>query len=463
LAAEHLIGERHLLDWSVTSSGVTRDEPDRSDLAYTIASGQPSLWFGAPRSANRTFSALDESSWNLGGSYRLLLGPVSNPATVKVGGAWRSTTRDADSRSYDLINSTLSPAERNASPEDIFDGRYALAGRLFLQANANAGRYSADEKITAAFGQVEIPFARRFRLIGGARVERWNLDITTLDPFGTVTSVPAKRKTDILPAVALNVGLSETQTLRLSATETVSRPEYREVAPVQSFDFGGFLLTRGNANLRRARVKNLDARWEWYPRGGELVSVGVFGKFFDDPIERAIEPLSGQQRITFINADRARNYGVELELRKRLDFLGSAGSAFTLFSNTTLMHSEIKPGNVTTVSLTESKRPMVGQAPFVINAGLTWLSPEAAWSATVLYNVVGKRIIEAGATPLPDTYELERHVLDFSLQAPFFLGATVKVDGKNLLNTPYRQQQGDVMRLRYKAGRSLGLGFRWTL
>jgi outer membrane receptor for ferrienterochelin and colicin len=463
LAAEHLFGERHLVDWSVTSSGVTRDEPDRSDLAYTIGNGQPSLWFGAPRSANRTFSALDESSWNLTGNYRLLLGPVANPATIKVGGAWRSTSRDADSRSYDIINSTLSLTERTAPAEDIFDGQYALAGRLILQANANAGRYTADERITAGFGQVEIPFARRFRLIGGVRVERWNLDITTTDPFGVAVPVPAKRKTDVLPALALNIGLAENQTLRLSATQTVSRPEYREIAPIQSFDFGGFLITVGNAELQRARVRNLDARWEWYPRSGELVSVGVFGKFFNDPIERAIQPAAGQNIIKFINADRATNYGVEIELRKRLDFLGSAGSAFTLFSNTTLMHSEIEPGNVTAVSLTESNRPMVGQAPFVINAGLTWLSPEAAWSATVLYNVVGKRVIEAGATPLPDTYELERHVLDFSLQAPFILGATLKLDAKNLLDAPYRQQQGDVMRLRYKAGRSVGLGFRWAL
>jgi outer membrane receptor protein involved in Fe transport len=249
----------------------------------------------------------------------------------------------------------------------------------------------------------------------------------------------------------------------LSATETVSRPEYREIAPIQSFDFGGFLITVGNADLKRALVKNLDARWEWYPRSGEVVSVGVFGKFFDDPIERAIQPLSGQNSIIFINADKADNYGVELELRRRLDFLGSAGNAFTLFSNATIMKSEITPGNTGVISLTERHRPMVGQAPYVVNAGLTWLSAGGAWNATVLYNVVGKRIAEAGGTPLPDTYELERHVIDFSLQAPFFAGATLKLDAKNLLDTPYRQRQGDVLRLRYRAGRSLGLAFRWGL
>lgn len=463
LAAEHGIGARHVLDWSVTSSSVSRDEPDRSDLAYTLANGRPDLWFGAPRSANRTFSTLDESSWNLGGNYRLLLGPVANAATVKVGGAWRSTTRDADSRSYDILNYSLSPAQRSAPAEEIFDGDYAQAGRFSLLPNANAGRYTADETILAGFGQIELPFGGRFRLIGGARVERWKLDLTTTNPFGLVIPVPHKRNTDVLPALALNVALSENHTLRLSATRTVSRPEYREIAPVQSFDFAGFQITEGNSDLQRALVKNLDARWEWYPRSGELVSVGVFGKFFDQPIERAIKPIAGQDVITFINAEKANNYGVELELRKRLAFLGDGGNGFTLFTNTTLMRSEITPGNTATISLTEAQRPMVGQSTYVVNAGLTWLSVERSWSATVLYNVVGKRIIEAGGTPLPDTYELERHVVDFSLQAPFFLGASLKVDGKNLLDTPYRQQQGEVMRLRYKAGRSFGLGFRWAL
>jgi hypothetical protein len=463
LAAEHLLGERHFLDWSVTSSGVTRDEPDRSDLAYTLTNGQPDLWFGAPRSANRTFSTLDETGWNLTGNYRLLLGPVANPVTFKVGAAWRSTSRDADSRSYDIINSSLTPAERRAQAEDIFDGAYARSGRLFLQPNANAGRYSADERISAGYGQVEVPFARRFRLIGGARMERWNLQLSTTDPFGAVVPVPSKLKTDLLPALALNVTLSESQSLRLSATKTVSRPEYREIAPIQSFDFGGFLITVGNANLERALVKNLDVRWEWYPRGGEVVSVGLFGKFFDRPIERAIQPAAGQNIITFINAEKANNYGVELELRKRLDFLAAGGTGWTLFTNATLMKSEITPGNTATISLTELHRPMVGQAPYVVNAGLTWLSPSAAWTTTLLYNVVGKRVVEAGATPLPDTYELERHVIDFSLQAPFFFGASVKFDAKNLLDAPYRQRQGEVTTLRYKAGRSFGLGIRWGL
>ena len=464
LAAEHLLGERHFLDWSVTSSGVTRDEPDRSDLAYTLTNGQPDLWFGAPRSANRTFSTLDETGWNLTGNYRLLLGPVANPVTFKVGGAWRSTSRDADSRSYDIINSSLTPAERRAPAEDIFDGAYALAGRLFLQPNANAGRYGAEERISAGYGQVEAavrPTVSPDRGCEGG----------TLEPAAFDHRSVWRRRARSFEAQDRSPpggGLERDAYRRVRPfgsrpLKTVSRPEYREIAPIQSFDFGGFLITVGNANLERALVKNLDVRWEWYPRGGEVVSVGLFGKFFDRPIERAIQPAAGQNIITFINAEKANNYGVELELRKRLDFLAAGGTGWTLFTNATLMKSEITPGNTTTISLTELHRPMVGQAPYVVNAGLTWLSPSAAWTTTLLYNVVGKRVVEAGATPLPDTYELERHVIDFSLQAPFFFGASVKFDAKNLLDAPYRQRQGEVTTLRYKAGRSFGLGIRWGL
>ena len=102
LQGEHLLGERHFLDWSVANSGVTRDEPDRSDVAYTgrpdPATGQlvPFLWPGGPRFATRTFTDLHENSWDLGGNYRLQLGAADRPTSVKVGAAYRTTDRDAD-------------------------------------------------------------------------------------------------------------------------------------------------------------------------------------------------------------------------------------------------------------------------------------------------------------------------------------------------------------------------------
>jgi hypothetical protein len=131
-----------------------------------------------------------------------------------------------------------------------------------------------------------------------------------------------------------------------------------------------------------------------------------------------------------------------------------------VFANTTLMRSRITPGNTDISSLTSSDRPMVGQAEYVVNGGLTY-GNGGGLSATVLYNVVGPRIVEAGALPFPDAYEQARQVVDLSIQFPAFGAVSLKVDGKNLLDSPHEIVQGGVLRGRYKAGRVLALGASW--
>lgn len=465
LRGEHLLGERHLLDWSVTTSGVDRNEPDRSDIGYTAradASGDlvPGTWVGQPRFATRTFSDLHESSWDLGGNYRLLLGSPSSPITLKVGGAYRTTDRDADTRAYDIINLALDDARRATAPEDIFTPTNAAAGDFLLNANANGGRYTAQERITAGYAQFEIPLGRRLQVIGGARVERWHLDVDTRTTQGQV--VPARPRTnDVLPALALTYRLSPDQNVRLSATQTLSRPEYRELSPVPYFEQVGLATTIGNPDLRRALIRNFDVRWEWFPQSGEVVSVGAFAKRFSDPIEKVIIQAAGTNTLSYVNADKANNYGLEFEVRKDLGFVSDALQPLSLFANSTIMKSEITPGNSGISALTNAHRPMVGQSEYVVNAGLGYSNRSGSWSATVLYNVSGKRILEAGSGGLPDAYEQARHLLDASLQLPVTQTLALKLDGKNLLDAPYRLTQGAVLRSRYLSGRVFGFTVSW--
>jgi outer membrane receptor protein involved in Fe transport len=465
LAGEHLLGAKHFITWSVTSSGVTRNAPDRSDVGYTAkpdASGAlvPVTWTGAPRFATRTFSELDESSWDLAGNYRLTLGSSSFPVQLKVGGDYRTTTRDADSRAYDIVNIGLSDPERSVAPEQIFTDQNANAGEFLLTANANGGRYTADEKIGAGFVQAQVPLTSRFELIGGARVENWRVDVNTVTTVGEV--VPANpRNTDVLPALALTYRLTEDQNLRLSATQTLSRPEYRELSPVPYFEQVGLATTIGNPDLQRALIQNYDLRWEWFPAAGEVLSVGAFAKRFDNPIEKVIIQAAGANTLSFVNADNANNYGVELELRKGLAALGLRD--FNFFTNTTLMKSRITPGNEGISALTNKDRPMVGQSEYVVNAGLGYSRPSGGWFGTLLYNVAGKRIVEAGSGGLPDAYEHPRHILDASLQLPVVASVSLKLDAKNLLDAPYRMTQGDVLRWRYTSGRLFQFAFTWHL
>jgi hypothetical protein len=132
-----------------------------------------------------------------------------------------------------------------------------------------------------------------------------------------------------------------------------------------------------------------------------------------------------------------------------------------VFANATLMRSNIRPGNDSLSSLTSASRPMVGQAKYVLNSGLTYTSSGGGVSATLLYNVVGPRVYEAALSPLPDVYEYPRHIVDASLQLPFLAGLALKLDGRNLLDAPIRLMQGSVERHYYRTGRVFSLGLSW--
>jgi len=466
LQGQHLLGERHLIDWSASLSNVTRVEPDRSDLAYVATidgsgNATPVEWYGAPRSALRTFSDLDEDGLEGATNYQLNLGAPDRQTSLKLGVLGRRTVRDAVSVPFDITTSSLTQAERAVAPELLFDGTYAEQGRLTLQINALGGRYRAEDRLLAEYAMLEYPITGRLRLVGGARIEHNQIEVRTTQ-VGRPDTVTVLRTTDVLPALALNLALTGNQNLRLSATQTLSRPEYRELSPVDYIaePIGGRRV-RGNPELKRALIRNLDARWEWYPRTGETVGLALFYKRFKQPIERVLIQTSDGNApdATFQNAASADNYGIELELRKRLDGFGLA--PLTLFANTTVMQSTIEVNPADGSSLTNASRPMAGQAKYVVNAGLEVLSP-GGFSITGLYNVVGRRISEAGILPLPDAYEEARHLVDVSVRLPVFEQLMVKVDAKNLLNQPYRLTQGGLDQLRYETGRVFGIGFSWT-
>jgi len=221
------------------------------------------------------------------------------------------------------------------------------------------------------------------------------------------------------------------------------------------------VLLRGNPALRRTLIDNADARYEWYPNPGEVLSFGVFAKRFQDPIERVYQPTSNGDIVTFANADEGSDIGVEAELRKGLGFIAGALRPIGVFANATLMKSEVELG-ARRLSSTNANRRMVGQAPYVINSGVTYTSTGGAASATLLYNRVGERIVSAGADPLPDVIEKPRDVLDFSLRFPlFFSGLAGRLDGRNLLDARHLVTQGPVVRESYLTGRGFAFGVTW--
>src|SRR5690606_4649024 len=167
---------------------------------------------------------------------------------------------------------------------------------------------------------VEWGLGDRLRLIAGARVEFNRVELEAEPTIGRAQET-SPEFTDVLPSLALNFTLTPDQNLRVSASQTLARPEYRELAPVQYRDVIGAENVMGNPNLVRTLIQNADVRWEWYPERGELLSIAVFGKRFDKPIEQVFLGTSGTRMLSYANAREAVNYGVELEARKSLRFI----------------------------------------------------------------------------------------------------------------------------------------------
>jgi hypothetical protein len=461
LRGEHQFGMRHRVDWSASASAVSRSEPDRSEFVTWLDPEVPT-WFNDFEGAVRTFGSLDERSTEGSLRYELSVGENrGNPHRIRLGGRVRSTERDAWSQGFRIQSFDWAPNDPRwqASPEEFFDGRHAGPGDavFLLSRELSGGSYDAFDDLAAGFLMAEVSLLERVRLIGGARVEHHVLQVNAQNQLGQPVTVD-REYTDFLPALSAIVGFRENQQLRLAASRTLSRPEYRELAPITYREVLGGEQVIGNAELERTLIENFDARWEWYPSPGEVLSIGVFVKRFDGPVEERYLARSGTNTRTFVNAESATNRGLEVEAAVGAGRFARVLEPLSVFTNVTVMRSRVDTGNDA-----DKPRAMVGQAPYVVNAGGTWSSGRDGWSGTLLYNVVGERIVNARASGIAvaDVVERPRHVLDLSVRFPLPGNASAKIDLKNLLDAPVEVRQGAIVRSSYRTGRSISTGVSW--
>ena len=139
--------------------------------------------------------------------------------------------------------------------------------------------------------------------------------------------------------------------------------------------------------MQRTKVTNADIRYEYYPRPGELFTAGVFYKYFKNPLELYFNQTGAGSSSTFnyINADKATGFGLELEMRKKLDFV-SALRNFTFQTNLAYIYNRVQRGS------SKLDRPMQGQSPYVLNASLQYDLEKLGINTTLLYNQIGDRI-----------------------------------------------------------------------
>ena len=269
----------------------------------------------------------------------------------------------------------------------------------------------ANTILNAGFIQMDDEFFDKLRIVYGLRVEHFDQLVGSVkkwDPRHTYSKV-----IDFLPGINATYKLNTKTNIRLSGSQTVIRPELRELAALNLYDFELNASIQGNPNLKRTKVTNLDLRYEVYSRPGEVLTAGVFYKNFNNPIEQIFNAgVGGSSTFNYQNPSKAYSMGIEVEIRKKLDVIKGLKN-FTIQANGALIKSNVEDATL------NINRPLQGQSPYLINAGLLYDIEKYGLNMTLLYNRIGERIFLVGdalaGAGFPDIYEAPRSLLDFQI------------------------------------------------
>ena len=307
------------------------------------------------------------------------------------------------------------------------DGGFKLS-----EATTEKDNYAASSMLNAGYITLDSRLFDKLRFIYGARVEsyRQRLSVTL---FGE-EKISDTTVVDILPSINAVYSVTEKTNIRLSFYQTVSRPEFRELAAFNFLDFNTNFNITGNPGLTRGKIDNYDARFEWYPGAGQVISVSGFYKKITNAVEQAIDASGQIKALTFVNVALVENLGVELEYRFKLSTLFNNDSSkflskTTLFSNFAYIKSEVDVSKI----IDAEPRPLQGQSPYIINAGIQYLDNDKDWGVSLSYNVIGRRIVLVGGESEPSYWETPRHVIDFQLAKTFKKRFEIKFNIRDIL------------------------------
>jgi outer membrane receptor protein involved in Fe transport len=462
------------IDWRVNYARATRDEPDLRETLYqsnliesadgTFTTTSTPILADESQSAFRMFNELEDDTIDVVGNWSIFRSTGGRATQYKVGANYIERTRDFQSRRFHFIPVTAKdnslPTSILSQPPDqiLTDENIGTVFRL-TEETRPTDAYNGDQSTTSAYGMMDITLGARSRLVAGARVERFDQVVTSFDPFGfsLVTVTAENKNTDIFPSINFVQAVRPNTNLRLSYSTTVNRPEFRELAEFEFTDIVGQYAIKGNPELNRALIQNLDARWEMFSGSRGVVAASAFYKYFDDPIERII--IAGAQPLaTFQNADKARNFGFELEAGQPL------GDLVFVSANYTYVDSKISLADDQRGVQTSLERPLSGQSNNLFN--LVGEVTSGGFGARLLFNFYGDRISDVGANEAPDIVEQGRGSLDLVISQRWQrLG--VRLTLENLTDSEYLFTQGtgtlEATQRRFKLGRTVGVSLSYGL
>ncbi|MBJ6117337.1 carboxypeptidase-like regulatory domain-containing protein [Pontibacter sp. BT310] len=447
--------DRTTYTWTAGYNYSNRNEPNykRIRSQRNIGSNEPFRWV-IPQNSATTFDAgrfdsgMQENTVLAAGQVeRRFAGKDSvseNQPKLRAGFYAENKNRNFDARWMSYIisdpgqfnkNLLTSPLGQLFTSENISTSGFSLA-----EGTNPTDKYDASSLLVAGYIGGTFTVNDQLNLSGGLRVEFNEQQLSTSKYGGGKTEI-SNPITNILPSLNATYNFTDRSLLRGGYSMSVNRLEFRELAPFTYYDFQLNAEIRGNENLKTATIHNTDLRFEFYPNPTEILSVGVFYKYFKNPIEIYSIPASGNPIYQPKNASNAQSYGIETEVRK--SFLNLSNRSLiqnmSLVLNASLIESKVDLGAESEGQ--ERNRAMYGQSPFIVNAGLYFNDEERALQVNMLYNVIGKRIFTVGDDQAPTVYEMPRNVLDLSVTKGIGKHLELKAGIQDLLNQKVKLMQ----------------------
>ncbi|MCW5889675.1 MAG: outer membrane beta-barrel protein [bacterium] len=471
LGGEHRLAPWLEMNWRTALARTTQYIPDSRSYSYAQQLGLPPTYLNDPTSGLRLFSELAEYMTDTQVDFRI---PFTTglprtdvwsglPASFKFGPAY--TYRDRTYALRRFLFRAGAPENLTLPPEQLFDPDEIGRGLVFSELTEARDSFGATQEIIGGYGMFDLPIVRdQLRLIAGVRVEYSLIRLNTASDINGQPTVITKKNLDPLPGINLVYSPRFDMNVRAGYSQTVARPEFRELSPVLFPEPRGLRQFQGNPGLVQTNITNYELRWEWFFTPTELLSAGFFYKQLEQPIEATAITVGSGVVDSFANVDSANLWGFEFESRKDFGFLTSWLQPLSLTVNVAYINSTVTQATGEFEVQTAANRALQGQSPFVVNAALDY-SP--SWmTARLFYNTAGNRILNVGAFGLPDLVELRRDQLDAVFVFPLndIVGAPInaKFGIENILNDRYEIVQGSALQSRWLNGTKFSLGVSYS-
>jgi TonB-dependent receptor len=474
------------LNWVIGLNYLFEDQPDlRRFRTIQSSKNNDNFRMILPPSSNlydagRFYSQLHETGFNNSINYVLDLNKNKLPIHLKMGYMLDFRNRRFDTRYFSYLYPGNSSLEALQSLElESLDKIFHVSnmnldnGFSIEEGTRSSDSYTASNFLGAGYTGIVLPLGK-LTLSGGIRME---YNIQQLNTTNDASQTIKINNAILSPLGFINVDYDvySKSKLRFAYYQAVNRPEFRELAPFLFYDYQFDAEKYGNPNLKTANINNFDLRYEYYPRKGEIFSIGAFYKQFNNPIETQILIRSESPAFSYQNAALGYSRGLELEFRK--SFQGLTSFAFidklSINFNAAFIHSQVDYGKNSQQGQ-DTKRALQGQSPYIFNTTLSYSDKQKNFQISASYNVLGKRIYAVGSILFPTIYEMPRHALDLTISKRIYKNCSIKFGIQDMLNFPHRFYQDtdrndkismnrmDEVIFNYKKGTLYTLGFNYT-